>query len=475
MDGGSLRNSSSNEMSCKSVIEQGPNKGKQCWRPPTENGYCGKHQSDFLLEKGKSEGLHKCSRYRCTNMILEGKYCDECQSKKESEKDETTQCKGEIAQGKNKGKRCEKKASSPEGYCGKHLLNIQVEKAKEEGKRICDDGKRACKNYTEDGKLKCEDCLEKLRHKEREEYEVKKETGLCLDCGCELESLTRGFRKEVQRCEACYEKLREVERNRPDRNRNYREEMKANIDVHYGKYLRGANKRNIQFELTIEEFGNIVSLACYYCATFKENESIGIDRVDSNAGYIVGNVVPCCEECNIMKQDLSLEKFKEHITKIYNNLKDSPVVQIQCEKKSSYVRPRKILDMYNEGTLEKYIEICINDERSPAFIEKIRALKTIKLTETEARNYIRSALCSEQHSLKLCESRKRISKKELFEYLRMKNVDMCIQRYAEAHGRPNGFETDIRNLVRFWSDDNAKNFIEFNSILVKYQNKRAAH
>ena len=474
MDGGSLNNSFSNKMSCKSLIEQGANKGKQCWRPPTENGYCGKHQSDFLLEKGKSEGLHKCSRYRCTNMISKGKYCDECQSKKEAEKDETTQCKAEIAQGKNKGNRCEKKASSPEGYCGKHLLNIQVERAKEEGKRICDDGKRACKNYTDDGKLKCEKCLEKLRHKEREEYDVKKEAGLCLECGCELETLTRGFRNEVQRCEVCYEKQREVERNRPDRNRNYKEEMKANVKVHYDRYLKSSHKRNIQFELTIEEFSEIVSLPCNYCGTFNQNESIGIDRLDSDIGYIDGNIVPCCQECNIMKHDLSIEKFKSHITKIYNNLKDKPLVENTCQKKSSYIRPHKILEVYHQGKLDEYIQLCIQDARAPALIEKLTFLKTVTLSQNEARNYIKNILRTETNSRSI-ESRKRISKKELFEYLRMKNVDMCIQRYAEAHGRPDGFETDIRNLVRFWNTDNTKNFIEFNSILVKYQNKRATH
>ena len=76
------------------------------------------------------------------------KTLDECQ---ELLMDTNLICKGRIAQGPNKGKECTHKAAG-EGYCKKHILNIIVEKAKSEGKRICDDGKRACKNYTDDGK-----------------------------------------------------------------------------------------------------------------------------------------------------------------------------------------------------------------------------------------------------------------------------------------------------------------------------------
>jgi len=471
---GMVSNSTSQKMTCKAVIDQGANKGKQCWRPSTENGYCGKHQSDFLLEKGKSEGLRKCSKFRCLNMIPDGKYCQTCKTKRDEERTHVVMCKGLITQGKNKGQPCDKKASCEEGYCGKHMLNITLEKTKEEGKRICDDGKRACKNYTEDGKLKCEECLTKTRIKEQGEHAYRKEMGLCLGCGCELESLTRGFRREVQRCEPCYEKLREIEFNRPDRSRNYKAEAKANLDFHYRRYHTGAYKRNIQFDLTIEQFGDMVTLPCHYCGSRDELEVVGVDRVNNDTGYTIQNTVPCCEKCNIMKRDLTVDEFIDQIVKIYNNFKDKETVSFTQEKKPSYIKPRKIIDIYNRGKLDEYIELCVKDERSPLFIEKLRFLKTVKLSEREVRNYIRSCLCSDTNRENI-QSRQRISKKELFGYLEMKNVDMCIRRYSEVHGTPEGFEEDIRNLVRFWNTDNEINFIEFNKVLVKYQNKRAGH
>ena len=35
----------------------------------------------------------------------------------------------------------------------------------------------------------------------------------------------------------------------------------------------------------------------------------GMDRIDSSLGYIEGNVVPCCAQCNIAKNTLLLDEF----------------------------------------------------------------------------------------------------------------------------------------------------------------------
>jgi len=43
----------------------------------------------------------------------------------------------------------------------------------------------------------------------------------------------------------------------------------------------------------------------------------GIDRINSNIGYIEGNVVPCCKHCNRAKNTMSDSEFREWIKKIY--------------------------------------------------------------------------------------------------------------------------------------------------------------
>ncbi len=48
---------------------------------------------------------------------------------------------------------------------------------------------------------------------------------------------------------------------------------------------------------------------CHYCGD--EINGVGIDRVDSNIGYQMENIVPCCYQCNITKMDYSYNEFIE--------------------------------------------------------------------------------------------------------------------------------------------------------------------
>jgi hypothetical protein len=97
------------------------------------------------------------------------------------------------------------------------------------------------------------------------------------------------------------------------------------------QYQRGAEKRNLKFDLTDEEFDAIVAGDCAYCGdktpakikgqgkTSGDFNYTGIDRIDSSEGYVKYNCVSCCWSCNNMKGKLELEKFMEQIEKIYNH------------------------------------------------------------------------------------------------------------------------------------------------------------
>ena len=91
----------------------------------------------------------------------------------------------------------------------------------------------------------------------------------------------------------------------------------------YYNYQKGAIKRNLEFNLSQEEFLNIVTKNCEYCGeeprqSYVEFKHNGIDRIDSNIGYTLDICVPCCGKCNMMKSTYSVEDFLEHIKKIYN-------------------------------------------------------------------------------------------------------------------------------------------------------------
>lgn len=94
---------------------------------------------------------------------------------------------------------------------------------------------------------------------------------------------------------------------------------KNNIERYIHQYKSNAQRRNINFNLTREEFINIVSQPCYYCGTLPTQEKlIGIDRVDSSKDYTIDNCVPCCEVCNKMKLDYSVSEWLKYMKNIIN-------------------------------------------------------------------------------------------------------------------------------------------------------------
>jgi hypothetical protein len=99
----------------------------------------------------------------------------------------------------------------------------------------------------------------------------------------------------------------------------------------FKNYKEGAKNRELNFDLTFEEFKTLTLKNCSYCDTPPSRRSIinncrsgfsvyyynGIDRIDSSKGYQSDNVVPCCYSCNLMKLNYSREDFLRHIAIIY--------------------------------------------------------------------------------------------------------------------------------------------------------------
>ncbi len=84
-------------------------------------------------------------------------------------------------------------------------------------------------------------------------------------------------------------------------------------------YKRSAIVRNIDWDLSDEQFKLFWQRECFYCNN--QIETIGIDRRDNQIGYSMDNCVSCCEVCNRMKWILGEEEFYSHILKIVKNKK----------------------------------------------------------------------------------------------------------------------------------------------------------
>lgn len=97
--------------------------------------------------------------------------------------------------------------------------------------------------------------------------------------------------------------------------------MKELCNKTFEIYKRSAKTRNLDFDLSIEEFTQLAKSNCYYCdaepRVYSDAIRNGIDRLDSKVGYIRKNVITSCSICNKMKGTLSHDKFLDKIKKIY--------------------------------------------------------------------------------------------------------------------------------------------------------------
>ena len=88
------------------------------------------------------------------------------------------------------------------------------------------------------------------------------------------------------------------------------------VHLQYGVYTRCARDKNLEFNLTLNDFTVLTEQPCHYCGSIQERGFNGVDRVNSEVGYVTDNCVSCCQMCNYMKGSLSVDAFLgrvEHI------------------------------------------------------------------------------------------------------------------------------------------------------------------
>ena len=192
---------------------------------------------------------------------------------------------------------------------------------------------------------------EKFKNEEEKWKEVK-ENGKLICKKCNIELSLDNFRKNngkqvytydswATSCNECRNKERTKNRNEKILNSSLKDFFETIIkDAKYRN--NGYNKKNQdnkrEFNITSDYLVNIWEKQngkCYYSGRdlqynkikeeLPENkrihpERVSIDRVDSNRGYIEGNIVLCCWTANNIKQDLTVKEFKEWINDIYISL-----------------------------------------------------------------------------------------------------------------------------------------------------------
>lgn len=91
--------------------------------------------------------------------------------------------------------------------------------------------------------------------------------------------------------------------------------------------LRNKNKGR-ECDLDIDFVRNACRQPCFYCGCF---EKIGLDRIDNTKGHTKDNVVPCCYDCNCVRNNIfsfeemielgkAIKKIKQNRTETQTNL-----------------------------------------------------------------------------------------------------------------------------------------------------------
>lgn len=155
-------------------------------------------------------------------------------------------------------------------------------------------------------------------------------TCLC-DCGTEtVVSISNLKRGTIISC-GCFHLQKNTERMKK---MNTKSDGESALNSVLYNYKYNANKRDISFELTDEEFKNLIFDNCGYCGAAPSNKSKnryghgdviynGVDRLNNDLSYNIDNCITCCQNCNRAKYKMTTKDFVQWIKNIYvNYIKD---------------------------------------------------------------------------------------------------------------------------------------------------------
>ena len=130
-------------------------------------------------------------------------------------------------------------------------------------------------------------------------------------------------------CKLCYDRVWAKNHSRQLRefNKQYRlsnvEKIRAKKAVYNsttgGRYrllVAEAKKRELYCDLPFVEYCELVKQLCFYCEGSLPVTGTGLDRIDSDLGYVSGNVRPCCRQCNVAKNGYTEIEFKEWLGRV---------------------------------------------------------------------------------------------------------------------------------------------------------------
>ena len=361
---------------CQScVIEKGRNhlcgwinqKGKPCpWKALKGGTYCKRHSKyEGVFKPEDIKSLKKCSG--CKNLFKPTgscKTCDTCVTRSRltnerirSESNEEPECQAIV---QRTGLKCSHKAKDGTEYCGEHQTYAKWKMLTDHGMCVCNNWVRGCWNECHDGYKRCYDCrrierekdkhrLEKKHTLQSEEVKYKRTSRTCVRCSVkqpntEFEADHADYcpsgstPRYCKECKSCRQKasIRDTRdrsdkvdtRTKADRPKTFNFRLNSRYDMYkFRDCEKGLSVKETYEEYLPRDFAyKLMILSCMYCAESPTDEfPNGLDRLDNSKGHILGNVVPCCHQCNMMKGTLGVKRFREHCERIAKHTRQTLV------------------------------------------------------------------------------------------------------------------------------------------------------
>lgn len=174
---------------------------------------------------------------------------------------------------------------------------------------ICDDkpvpGRRCCEKHLSAARASAKRYFAKAKARRRA-------AGLCLFCDRKQWRGRKTCRKHALSMRVA--SLRHYHAHRERINKDPRR-LKRIADWHSRKLRTSpryrfvsarahARHRGLAWSLSQKTYSALIAKPCEYCELPNNVEvSTGLDRLDNSKGYVPGNVVSCCRECNIVRGD----------------------------------------------------------------------------------------------------------------------------------------------------------------------------
>jgi len=145
------------------------------------------------------------------------------------------------------------------------------------------------------------------------------------DCGKTCIAMGKYLRQHKKQSCGCLHReniISNIEKMRVSPHRN-QPPGEAAFNLLYISYHASASKKSLVFELTKDDFRDIIKQDCFYCGSapiryYRDKLPNGgylcngVDRRNNQIGYTLENCVPCCHKCNWMKNKYSEQEFISH-------------------------------------------------------------------------------------------------------------------------------------------------------------------